>query len=124
MRAASNHAVHANDTRAVVGLWVGALAPPFAWGPRLSLLALFAALLCEAGGMGWLYGIALVALLIAGSGGLIAWRIYRPTVGQPASASADATRRSYFGLVGMLGSIIFGGAIFAQTPISSGYADC
>lgn len=124
VRTAGNQTVHAGNPDAVLGLWVGALLPLCAWGAHLSLVALFAPLVCETSGSGWLYGAALVALLVDAAGGVVAWRTYRPTIGQPPRASADVIRRRYFGLVGTLASVIFAGAIVLQTLILSRHAGC
>lgn len=110
------------EGRVLFALWLGALAPLCAWSLHLSLVSLFAPLLCEAADARALYAFTLLALAIDAVGGVIAWRGYRPTIG--ASASAEVKRRRYFGLVGMLGSVIFGAAIVAQTLAISRYAAC
>lgn len=110
------------EGRALAALWLGALAPLVAWGLHVSLVSLFAPLLCEAEDPSALYGFTLLALAIDGAGGVIAWRCYRPTLGEP--PTTEVKRRRYFGLVGMLGSVVFGVAIVAQALAVSRYAVC
>lgn len=111
-----------SEGRALFALWLGALAPLFAWGLHVSLVSLFAPLWCESTDYWGLYSVTLLALVIDGVGGMIAWRCYRPTIGEPATVAVK--RRRYFGLVGMLGSFIFGVAIVAQALTISLYAAC
>ena len=106
------------------GLWIGALAPPAAWVLHLSLLPWSIALLCQPGGAAALYGFALVALLVDVAGGVLAWHGYRPARHASPNANTETKRRRYFGLVGMIGSVIFGIAIVAQTWLLGAYAAC
>ena len=102
------------------GLWIGALAPLAAWVLHLSLLPWSIALLCEPAGAAPLYGFALVDV----AGGVLAWRGYRPVHHASPNARTEMKRRRYFGLVGMIGSVIFGIAIVAQTWLLGAYAAC
>jgi hypothetical protein len=113
-----------NEGHTTLALWIGALAPLFGWVLHSSVLSLFVNLGCESGSQAWLLSFTLIALAIDVAGGVIAWRGYRPTIGQPGAASAEVKRRRYFGLVGMLASIIFGIAIVAQTLMLSALAPC
>ena len=92
-------------------VWFGWLAPPVAWAADLQINYALAGWVCRHGGVALLHAISLAALLLALSGGWVAWSVGR--VVPPESESGPDSRR-ILAVLGVAGSILFSTVIVAM----------
>lgn len=113
MRSAHPDAAY-SEGRVLAAQWLGVLLGPFAWGLHLSLIYLFASVLCGPRLQAWLYGATVAALVVVAAGGFFAWRYWRLTRDQPEEDDRAVARTRFFAVMGLLGTLLFGAGVIAQ----------
>jgi hypothetical protein len=101
--------------RGLLALWAGLLLPPFAWFLNLQLSYMLVPWACVTGQQFILHVVTLAMLLLAASGGVIAWRTWR-RVGHdwPNEAAGVVPRSRFMAVGGLLSSVLFCLVIVAQ----------
>lgn len=103
------------DSRGSAILWIGLLAAPTAWFLNLLVGYLLVPWACESDQVVALHLSSLVALLIAGGGGLAAWRLWRRTGREwPSEAGGPLPRSRFLAMLGLLVSVLSSLIIIAQ----------
>ena len=101
--------------RRTAPLWYALLAGPLAWMLGLNADYSLVRVACAKGTMLPLHLVTLVTLLLAASGGLVAWREWRRDGAEWPGEEATVLERSRFmSVVGLMASALFSLAILAQ----------
>jgi hypothetical protein len=101
--------------RGLLALWAGLLLPPFAWFLNLQLSYMLVLWACATGRQFILYVVTLAMLVLAISGGAIAWHTWQ-RVGRDSAGEAEGVvaRSRFMAVGGWLSSVMFSLAIVAQ----------
>jgi len=96
-------------------LWTGVLLAPIVWATQMEINYLLVPYACMSGHRVALYLVTLVALVVAATGGFVAWRNWQEAGGELPDDAGDARTRSRFmGVLGLLTSAMFFLVILAQ----------
>jgi hypothetical protein len=96
-------------------LWVGPLLPPMGWFGYLLVNYMLVPYACRTGSALLLYVTTLVALLMAASAGIVAWRIWQGVEPRwPDEADGMLPRNRFLAVLGLFSSGLFFLVILAQ----------
>jgi hypothetical protein len=101
--------------KGLLALWAGLLLPPIAWLLNLQISYMLVPWACSTGRQFALHLVTLAMLLLAGGGGLIAWRTWQRTGRDwPNEAGGVVPRSRFMAVGGLLSSGMFFLVIVAQ----------
>jgi hypothetical protein len=96
-------------------LWAGVLAGPIAWVAHQQICYTLAGWVAVSERRAVLYAVTLACLALVASGGAMAWRNVRLGGGADDAGGDARARTRFMGLFGLLGCVVFGIVILAQT---------
>jgi len=103
------------EPRGIASLWFAMLAGPVAWMIGLNADYSLVRVACAKGTMLPLHLVTLLTLLLAASGGVVAWRDWRRAGGDwPGEAATILERSRFMSVVGLMASALFALTILAQ----------
>lgn len=103
------------EPRGIAALWFAMLAAPVAWFAGLNLNYSLVRLACAKGTLISLHLVSAATLVLAVSGGVVAWREWRRVGGGWPGEGGDPRARSRFmAVIGVLASALFSLVILAQ----------
>jgi hypothetical protein len=103
------------EPRGIASLWFAMLAGPVAWMIGLNADYSLVRVACAKGTMLPLHLVTLATLLLAASGGVVAWRDWRRAGGEwPGEAGTILERSRFMSVVGLMASALFALTILAQ----------
>jgi nicotinamide riboside transporter PnuC len=106
---------HLRTGRGIAVLWFAVLAGPLAWMLGLNAQYSLVRVACARDNMLYLHAVSILTLLLAASGGWVAWREWRRTGrAWPDEQGGTMARSRFMVALGLLGSALFTLAILAQ----------
>jgi nicotinamide riboside transporter PnuC len=115
MAQATESTEHLRTGRGIAVLWFAVLAGPLAWMLGLNAQYSLVRVACAKNNMLYLHAVSVLPLLLAASGGWVAWREWRRTGrAWPGEEGGTMARSRFMVALGLLGSALFTLAILAQ----------
>ncbi len=126
MADATERTEHLRTGRGIAVLWFAVLAGPLAWMLGLNAEYGLVRVACAKQNMLYLHAVSVLTLLLALSGGWVAWREWRRTGRHAPDEEAGGTlaRSGFMVMMGLMASALFSLAILAQWVASFFFNPC
>lgn len=125
MADATEHTEYLRGRRGIAALWFAVLAGPLAWMLGLNAEYGLVRVACAKQSMLYLHAVSLLTLLLALSGGWVAWREWNRTGRQgPGEDGGTLPRSRMMVVMGLMASALFALAILTQWTASLFFNPC